>query len=145
MDSFEWAPIQLTNVNPEMKTMIIRIIAIAVSALAISTCVAMAETGGYAYHDPLGLPKINPAGRPARPCITSCRCAPLSTVIMYSPVAISSMLSATLIFRRRRLKRLIVLIGSYCRKTSLPQCTLEMTREPAGCEALADGVPRPRS
>jgi hypothetical protein len=42
--------------------MIIRIIAIAAATLAISTCVAMAETGSYVYHDPLALPKINPAG-----------------------------------------------------------------------------------
>ena len=42
--------------------MIIRIIAIAAATLAISTCVAMAETGGYVYRDPLALPKINPAG-----------------------------------------------------------------------------------
>jgi hypothetical protein len=42
--------------------MIIRTIAIAAATLAISTCVAMAETGGYVYHDPLALPKIDPAG-----------------------------------------------------------------------------------
>jgi hypothetical protein len=39
--------------------MIIRIIAIAAASLAISNCVAMAETGDYVYHDPLALPKIN--------------------------------------------------------------------------------------
>ena len=42
--------------------MIIRIIAIAAAALTISTCVAMAEAGGYVDHDPLALPRINPAG-----------------------------------------------------------------------------------
>jgi hypothetical protein len=42
--------------------MIIRITTIAAATLAIS-CVAMAETGGYVYHDPhAALPKINPAG-----------------------------------------------------------------------------------
>jgi hypothetical protein len=40
--------------------MIIRVIAIAAATLAISTCVVMAETGGYVYHDPLAMPKIDP-------------------------------------------------------------------------------------
>jgi hypothetical protein len=40
----------------------IRRIAIAAAALAIPTCVAMAETGGYVYRDPLGLPKMTSAG-----------------------------------------------------------------------------------
>jgi hypothetical protein len=48
--------------EPRSETMIIRIIAIAAATLAISTCVAMAETGGYVYHDPLALPKTNPVG-----------------------------------------------------------------------------------
>lgn len=42
--------------------MMIKLIAIAAATLAISTCVAMAETGGYVYRDPLGLPKINSSG-----------------------------------------------------------------------------------
>jgi hypothetical protein len=42
--------------------MIIRIIAIAAASLAISNCVAIAETGDYVYHDPLALPKINLGG-----------------------------------------------------------------------------------
>jgi hypothetical protein len=42
--------------------MMIRLIAIAAATLAISSGVAMAETGGYVYRDPLALPKINPAG-----------------------------------------------------------------------------------
>jgi hypothetical protein len=42
--------------------MMIRLIAIAAATLAISTGIAMAETGGYVYRDPLALPKNNPAG-----------------------------------------------------------------------------------
>jgi hypothetical protein len=42
--------------------MMIRLIAIAAATLAISSGVAMAETGGYVYRDPLALPKIIPAG-----------------------------------------------------------------------------------
>jgi hypothetical protein len=51
-----------TNVDSRSETMITRIIAIAAAALAISAYAAMAETGGYVYHDALALPKINPAG-----------------------------------------------------------------------------------
>jgi hypothetical protein len=42
--------------------MMIRLIAIATATLTISTCVAMAETGGNVYRAPLTLPKINSAG-----------------------------------------------------------------------------------
>ena len=54
--------IQPTNLTPWSETMMTRLIAIAAATLAISTCVAMAETGGYVYRDPLALPKINSAG-----------------------------------------------------------------------------------
>jgi hypothetical protein len=54
--------IQPTMVNPGSGITMIRVIAIAAATLAISTGVAMAETGGYVYRDPLALPKINHAG-----------------------------------------------------------------------------------
>ena len=42
--------------------MVIRLIAIAAATLTISTCVAMAETGGNVYRDPLTPPQVNSAG-----------------------------------------------------------------------------------
>ena len=114
--------------------MIIRIIAIAAATLAISTCVAMAETGGYVYRDPLALPKINPAGStgttvhhelPMRAIVNGHHVQPRRDrldALGYSG------------FHRRRPRSSIVLIGSSCRKTSLQtEYRLEMTRHAAGC------------
>ena len=111
--------------------MIIRIIAIAAAALTISTCVAMAEAGGYVDHDPLALPRINPAGStgttmhhelPMRAIVNGHHVQPrrdLLDALGYSDL------------HRRRPRSSIVLIGSSCRKTSLQtECTLEMTWMP---------------